>query len=243
MKIIFVLRSLIGMLLFIFVTVILSVVTIASTYIFANPKFESKIIKLWGRIALALFGVKLEVRGLENIPQGSGLFIFNHSSFFDIFAMVAAFSEFRYGAKIELFKLPFFGKAMRKAGVLPIARQNREETFKVYQEANHRAQNGEKFALAPEGGRNYDDKLLPFKAGPFIFAINSNLRLIPTVIQGAHQIMHKGSLIPNVDCWQRKIRVSYLPVIDIQGVSLENRSILQKKAFLQMNEYISQNPI
>lgn len=243
MTVLFVLRSLFGAMFFIVATLLLSLAMIVVSLIFPERNLQSKIMEIWGRLGLAFFGVDLEVLGKENIPQGAGLFLFNHSSFFDIFAMMAAFSDFRFGAKIELFKIPFFGRAMRMAGILPIARNKREEVFKIYEEAHHRAQQGEKFALAPEGGRNYDGKLLPFKAGPFIFAINSKLCLIPTVIQGAHEIMSKKALLPNTKARKRIIRVSYLPPISVQGFALENRAQLQELAYKRMNEYLSQNPI
>lgn len=237
------LRSLLGGVVFLIVTLIFSLLMV----IFPNKGWgrilQNGIISLWGWSALILFGIRLEVLGREHLTPGQGLLLFNHSSFVDIFAMAAAYSDFRFGAKVELFKIPIFGAAMRRCGVLPIARQSREEVFKVYAEARDRALAGEKFALSPEGGRNVDGELLPFKAGPFIFAINSQMPLIPTVIQGAYDVMKKGSLLPNADRWRRTIRISFLEPISVKGVSLEERGKLQELSHARMRDYIRQSPL
>ncbi len=227
-------RSLIGALFFVVFTFIWSSFAILETFMINSRDLESWIISSWGRLGLKVFGVKLEVRGLENVPSGSALFLFNHTSFFDIFALVAAYPDMRFGAKIELFSIPLFGPAMRRMGVLPIARTRREEVFKVYEEAAERVRRGEKFSLAPEGGRNFEEKLLPFKSGPFVFAINSGMPLVPAVIQGAHHIMGKGHWLPNRDRWSRTLTVTYLKPISTQNVPIEKRGVLQEQAYQEM---------
>ncbi len=241
MKIFFLIRSLWGCFLFVFLTLICSFLMLLFSYKGTGRRLQNLIIQFWGKVSLILFGVKVEILGIEKLREGSGLLLFNHSSFFDIFVICAAFSDFRFGAKIELFKIPFFGAAMRRAGVLPIARQNREEVFKIYEEATSRAHAGEKFALSPEGGRNTDGRLMPFKSGPFIFAINSKMPLIPTVIQGAYEVMKKGQWIPNSDVWSRTVRVSFLEPIPIVA-SLSERQKIQEIAFQKMNHYLEAHP-
>ncbi len=191
----------------------------------------------WGKVGLKVFNVRLQVKGLENIPEGSCLFLFNHTSFFDIFAMLSAYGNFRFGSKIELFSIPIFGAAMKRLGVLPIARQKRENVFKVYDEAKARVQLGEKFALAPEGKRNDQEALLPFKSGPFIFAINSGAPVVPVVIKGAWAVFKKNQWLPNWDRFSRTVTVEYLPAISTAGVSVEKRSELQDKVFQAMKVY------
>jgi 1-acyl-sn-glycerol-3-phosphate acyltransferase len=143
-------RSLLAALFFSIFTFIWSAFSILETFLINNRDLESWIISSWGRLGLKVFGVKLEVRGLENVPSGSALFLFNHTSFFDIFALVAAYPDMRFGAKIELFSIPLFGPAMRRMGVLPIARTRREEVFKVYEEAAERVRRARNFLSRPK---------------------------------------------------------------------------------------------
>lgn len=230
-------RSFVFGLVFLLLTLALSIVLILQASVYASRTFVDQVCHFWGRAGLKLFGVNVQVHGLENIPAGSCLFLFSHTSFFDILALFAAYPSFRFGAKIELFSVPFFGRAMRRAGILPIARQNREEVFKVYEEARARTANGEKFALAPEGSRNTEEKLLPFKAGPFIFAINAHMPVVPVVIHGALAVMGKYQFLPNNDKCSRQIQVRFLPAIATAGSTLENRQDLQNKVYQAMNPF------
>ncbi len=235
------LRSALGVVFFTLFTFFWSALGLLESLVINNRNLESWFMSFWGQLGLWVFGVKLETKGRENIPAGSCLFLFNHSSFFDIFALVAAYPDMRFGAKSELFDVPIFGHAMKNFGVLPIARARKEEVFKVYEEATARVKRGEKFSLAPEGGRNFDGQLLPFKAGPFIFAINAGMPIVPSMVLGAHEVMGKGALLPNWDRWSRTITVQYLPQISTDGVPLDKRGMLQEKAYLEMQKALAIN--
>jgi 1-acyl-sn-glycerol-3-phosphate acyltransferase len=243
MKVLCLLRSLVAALIFTIFTFVWSALAIVAAFLPGSEKLENWVIGTWGKVALVLFGVDLKVEGLGNIPEGGCLFLFNHTSFFDVFAMLGGYNQFRFGAKIELFQIPIFGQAMRGLGILPIARANREEVFKVYAEAKERARLGEKFALSPEGRRNDRETLLPFKAGPFVFAINSQIPIVPVVIRGAHSVMSRDQWLPNRDRWKRKITLIYLPLIHSHEYSLDKRQDLQMKVYAEMSPYFSQNPI
>ncbi len=232
-----ILRSIMAGIFFLFFTALMCSIGIIGAFFITNYEFGTWVTTSWAKVSLSVFGVDVKVIGLENIPAGSCLFLFNHTSFFDIFAMSAAYPNFRFGAKIELFQIPLLGLAMRRFGVLPIARGRREQVFKVYEQAKTRALNGEKFALSPEGGRSAEEKLLPFKAGPFIFAINSGMPLVPVVIKGAREILGKDQFLANWDKPKRTITVQYLPVVPVAGITTDQRSLLQQKVFEQMNRF------
>jgi 1-acyl-sn-glycerol-3-phosphate acyltransferase len=174
-------------------------------------------------------GVQIEETGRENIPRGGCLFLFNHTSFMDIFVMVARKRGIRFGAKVELFSIPIFNWAIRAGGILPIARHNRQDAILVLREAEERARNGEKFALAPEGGRNTEEKLLPFKSGPFIFAINSGVPIVPVIIKGAQEAWPKHTLFPCAQKWLYNVSIEYLKPIESKGFTVEDRSVLSNQ--------------
>lgn len=232
------LRSLVGVFLFVLLTAVMSAILIIEVLLVGNRAFEDRWIQRWSELALKIFNVKVIVHGQENIPEGSCLFLFNHTSFFDIFAMCAAYSHFRFGAKIELFSIPIFGKAMEKAGALPIARHKRNEVLKVYDRAAERVARGEKFALSPEGGRSFEEKLLPFKAGPFLFAINAKMPMVPVVIRGARDVLGKGQLLPSWKKWQSEITVTYLPAVSVLGKTEEDKKELQSIVFKEMADVL-----
>lgn len=208
------LRGLLGMLL----VPILTIYTSVTVIIHGAFKRDEKItfhMWLWSRIVLTYFGVKVLAEGFENIPKtGGGILAFNHQSHFDIPAITGSSRRLiRYGAKIELFKIPFFGPAIRVAGCLPIARDNRKEVFRIYEEAAVKFQQGICYALAPEGTRQPTPEIANFKKGPFIFAVNARVPIIPVVVEGADRVMPKSAWIPNLGRIQRTVRVRVLPPI------------------------------
>jgi len=210
--------------------------------IFNRRKFDNWIITTWGSVACGFFNVDVQVIGLEKlIPKQGAILIFNHSSFIDILAMHGFINNIRFGAKIELFKIPIFAQAMKRFGTLPIARNNREEVFKVYEEARIRFARGEKFALSPEGGRFYGEQLSRFKSGPFVFAINSQVPLIPVVINGAYECWPKDSVLPNATRISRKITIHILDPVSTIGITVSDRSSLQDLCYEKMNAVYQKN--
>ncbi|WP_413581669.1 lysophospholipid acyltransferase family protein [Bdellovibrio sp. HCB288] len=209
-------------------TVFCSALMILVTFIYPNRWLEDQIVYFWTRGCCWMFGVKVVVRGFHKEAKGGYLYVFNHTSFFDIFAMSGYLGSFRFGAKIELFKIPVFGWGMKRAGILPIARHRREEVFKVYKEAEKRIANGERFALAPEGTRQHKETLGPFKSGPFIFAINAKAPIVPVIVKGAAAIMPKGSFLPNWGVWTRTITLEVLPPVDATKYTIDQRPELQE---------------
>ena len=205
----------------------------------------------WSGLPLWLGGVSLELRGGENWPRGTGfLVLFNHTSWMDILAICAGLPEVpRFGAKIELFRIPFFGAAMRSCGVLPIERNQRTKVLNTYKEAESRAQAGESFALAPEGTRQVGHELGTFKRGPFIFAVGAQMPVLPVVIAGAQEVMAKGAWGINVGRWRRKIILEILPPIstagkteeDIPGLQEQTRSAMAA-VYARLNRDLGLNP-
>lgn len=237
MKLVVYIRALIAAFLFAIGTTVLSITGIISNIIFNRRKYDNYVVQLWGRLAFFLFNVELKVFGKENMANEKGaVILFNHASFMDIFTICKGLYNIRFGSKIELFKIPVLGTCMRRFGTLPIARGNREEVFKVYEEAKVRFARGERFCLSPEGGRFHADQLLPFKAGPFIFAINSQVPLIPVVIKGAYEVWPKGKILANSDRWKRTIELHVLPPVSTVGFTVETRAPLQEKIYKMMND-------
>lgn len=236
MKLIFFLRSLVMAVLFPVFTLLCSLLMMVAS--FGGRKWLNRVGHLWTSTSLAMFGVKLKTIDKQNIPPGNCLFLFNHTSFFDIFSLFTVVPV-RYGAKIELFSIPFFGQAMKAFGILPIARSNRQEVFKVYEEVIKDMQPGDRFALSPEGGRNKEEKLLPFKTGPFVFAIQAKIPVVPVVIRGARDIMPKGSFIPNPWHWTREIEIRFLPPVEAASYNYETRNDLQNQVYSEMKQYFA----
>lgn len=234
LKIFYWLRSLIMMCVAPLTVVVLGTSVVICHLIFKDKKIDDWHISVWGKINYRMFGIKLVVHGRENIPKTGCLYLFNHASFFDIFALCGALPGIRFGAKAELFKIPIFSTAMRILGTLPIERHSREAVYKIYDEAKSRLKT-ESFALSPEGGRFYGPHLSPFKAGPFIFAMSAEALIVPVVIVGAYQCLPKGHVMPNKDRGTRTISVHILEPISSVGHTPAMRQVLQSQVYSAMD--------
>lgn len=179
------------------------------------------IARYWARIVLFISRVRVNVEGLENVDPGEPyVYMANHQSMYDILALLGCLPvQFRWLAKIELFRIPFFGHAMSRAGYIEIDRSNRRAAFKSIERAAGKIQKGASVIIFPEGSRSKDGKLKPFKKGGFVLALKSKRPIVPVTILGSRSILPKGDL----KIQPGKILVKIHPPVETLGVT--NKSI------------------
>jgi len=154
------------------------------------------IARLWGRIMLFLTSVEVDVQGRENVIYGkSQIFMSNHQSGFDIFVLLAYIPRyFAWIAKKELFRIPFFGRALRRLGAIEIDRQNVVRAMHSIDDAARTIREGKSVMTFPEGTRSRDGHIQPFKKGVFHLALKSGVPIVPITLIGTREIMPKKSL-------------------------------------------------
>ncbi|WP_305043605.1 lysophospholipid acyltransferase family protein [Geoalkalibacter sp.] len=183
--------------------------------------------RLWARGSLWLAGVEVRCRGGEHLRPGAAMvYMPNHQSNFDILALLACIRPpFRWLAKKELFAIPLFGAAMRRAGCIAVDRGDHQSAVASLDEAARRIHNGEAVMIFPEGTRSLNGRLLPFKKGGFLTAIKAQAPVLPIAITGSGGILpkHGRSLRPGV------ISVTFLPPIETRALSLEDRDLLMER--------------
>lgn len=152
--------------------------------------------RVWARILFLTARIRLEVVGQDNIPKGMPVvFASNHQSQFDIPALYLALPvQFRFVVKQELFKIPLFGQAMKRAGYVPIDRSGGKRAVKSLRDAVRRIRSGTSVVVFPEGTRSPDGRLLSFKSGALLIALKSGVPIVPVGIWGTCKILPKGSL-------------------------------------------------
>jgi len=145
------------------------------------------------RSGLRFGGVRVHVRGLEMIPPGVCIFVANHVSNLDPLAFVPSIPRHvSILVKKELFGIPILSKAMRLAKFVPVDRADREAAAESVDIAVQYLKEGLSFAIYPEGTRSRDGRLLPFKKGAFVMAIQAGVSIVPVSIVGAQSLMRKG---------------------------------------------------
>lgn len=146
---------------------------------------------------LKLLRIKVHVTGLEKIPQNEKLvFVGNHRSNFDpiIQWQVLKKWEVAFISKDANFKIPLFGRFIRKCCFLAIDRENPRNALVTIEKAAGLIQKGEvSIGVYPEGTRNRTEELLPFHNGVFRIAKKAETPVVVMAITGTDKI-HKNVL-------------------------------------------------
>lgn len=153
------------------------------------------IARFWARFSLLCSGCRVEVKGGENIPDGPAVYMPNHVSHFDVFAILGHLNvQFRWTVKKELFRIPLLGLAMRRAGYILVDRADHDRAMQSMRLAAERIRSGTSILIFPEGTRSCDGSLqFPFKKGGFHLAMDAGVPIVPITVRGTRAILPKHS--------------------------------------------------
>ncbi len=176
------------------------------------------------RCVMFISGVKLKVKGRENIPDDEPvLYVGNHRSFFDV---ICTYPQVKgrtgYIAKDGINKVPILGMVMKRLYCLFIHRDDMKQSLKVILTAIDYVKDGISIAIFPEGTRCHDTDpcaMLPFKEGSFKIALKSGCKIIPMAITGA------GDILENHMPWIKKgvVTITYGTPIDPKQLDKEQQ--------------------
>ena len=181
-----------------FLTLLVSLITLFKTLVLQRGADSvQNLAAWWARSICRAGGVAVMVTGTGMLDPGKPyIFAVNHQSQVDIFVLQGFLGvDFRWLAKKELFRVPIWGPAMRRAGYIPIDRSHGRQAIKSLEEAAKKIAAGTSVVIFPEGTRSKDGKLHDFKAGAMVLAIKSGVPIVPVAILGTYEILPKGKLL------------------------------------------------
>ncbi|WP_373048941.1 lysophospholipid acyltransferase family protein [Vulgatibacter sp.] len=140
---------------------------------------------LWGA------GAKVQVEGGEGIDWSRPhIFLMNHQSAIDIpVAFLVLKTPLRFIAKRILARVPFLGWYMWATGMIFVEREKSTKAVASLQHAGERIRAGASILAYPEGTRSRNSRILPFKKGTFVVAIEAQVPVVPVAISGADQVL------------------------------------------------------
>lgn len=155
-----------------------------------------RVARVWVRWILRTIGIEVRTAGLEHLDRHNpGVVMSNHRSVFDIPALIEVMpTTFRFVAKKELTRIPFFGWALALSGQIIIDRSQRSRAIHAMEEAARHITGATKVLVFPEGTRSETHEMLPFKSGGFHLAIANGWPIFPVGIAGSDAVTPKGSL-------------------------------------------------
>lgn len=146
----------------------------------------------WGfRVILAIAGVKITVKGKENILDEAALYVGNHRSFFDILLMYIQCERLTgFVAKDSMEKIPSLRVWMRYLYCLFLDRKDIKKGMQTILKAIEYIKQGISICIFPEGTRNTGEELsmLPFKEGSFKIALKTGCPIVPVSINNSADI-------------------------------------------------------
>lgn len=141
---------------------------------------------------IKLLRIRVHITGMEKLPQSQRvLFAGNHISNFDPILSWYAFRKWQiaFVSKPENFKVPFFGRIIRKCCFMPIDRKNPRKAISTINRAAKLLKKQEvSVGIYPEGTRSKSGELLPFHNGVFKIAQKANAPIAVLSVNGTEHI-------------------------------------------------------
>jgi len=179
-----------------FATVVMWTGSMLASMFDRTGRWQHHMAQIWARMLLAASFIRVRAEGLEKLdPKANYVFVANHSSYMDIPAVLSKLRyQFRFFAKKGLYKIPFLGWHLHRAGHLPVDRSNARNRLKSMNEgARALADDGISMLLFPEGGRTKIG-LREFQEGAAYIAIKSKVPVAPVAIVGLRDLLPVGSI-------------------------------------------------
>lgn len=169
---------------------------------------------IWG--AKHILGIRWQVKGWENLPDGPAVLLSKHQSAWETMFFCGYLpKDVCFVYKRELHRVPFFGWGLALLRMIPINRSNGRDAMKqIVKTGQERLNEGRWPLLFPEGTRIPPGETGRYKQGGAMLACRTNSIVIP--------IAHNAG-----ECWPRNafiktpgmITVSFGPAIHSEGMS------------------------
>lgn len=153
------------------------------------------VLRLWRNAFMAfaryLVGLKVEVKGRENIPATPTLVLAKHESMWETVGLQSLFFPVVFVLKKELLRVPFFGWGLFALRSIAIDRNaGRKALQQVLAQGKERLAAGIWIVVFPEGTRVLPGEKVPYKPGAAYLARKTEVPVVP--------VAHNAA-----DCWSR----------------------------------------
>ncbi|URZ01399.1 lysophospholipid acyltransferase family protein [Clostridium felsineum] len=204
-----------------------------------NEEYEAavhNVIFNWAKTILKVIGIKVNVKGIENIPKDTCVFISNHQSNVDFLAIMGTIDkQIGFIAKKEILKIKVVSGWMRMMHCVFIDRNDIRKSLMAINEGVDNLKKGYSMAIFPEGTRSKSSNMSEFKKGSLKLATKANAIVVPIAIDGGYKLFEEvnGKLRSGV------VNMSILEPINIAELDKEQKAkiseILHNKINSELN--------
>jgi 1-acyl-sn-glycerol-3-phosphate acyltransferase len=155
--------------------------------------------------------------GAEHVPgAGPVVLVPNHVSYMDpVLLAIPIHRPLRYMTLEPFFRVPGLGALIRGCGAFPV--RGEDADGQAVRTAIRILRAGEVLVIFPEGGRSFDGRLLPFRAGAFRIALQTDAPVVPVTIAGAFAAWPPQRRLPRTG----RITITYHPPLSRQDLPPE----------------------
>ena len=206
------LRSLLFYAVFYLQTVVLAIV-VGISALWGRTRFGWTLALYWIHshiLALRLIaGIKTDVEGIENIPDGPCIIASKHMSDWDIFALLPGARRPAFIAKKELMDIPFFGQAAMAFDTIRVDRSKGGDAIPLMlSDARRSLANGARIIIFPEGTRKAPLEPYDYRYGVVRLYQGLNIPVVPVALNSG-LFWGRNSLL----LWPGTARARFLPAI------------------------------
>ncbi len=136
--------------------------------------------------------ISIRVLNKRYIQTGPGLIVCNHLRAADVFliAFIYRKENLHFVGKEELCRNKFIAWVFKKAGIIPIARE--ENDLKAMMKIIRLLRQGKKVVIFPEGTRNRENEILqPIKSGAALMAVSGKVPVMPMFIHNRFHLFRR----------------------------------------------------
>lgn len=191
-----------------------------------HPITRYRIISGWALIMMWLLrvvcGIRMEVKGAENIPTEPRILLCKHQSAWETIALQKVFPPQVWVLKRELLWLPFFGWGLAMTSPIAIKRSDGKGAMKqLLKQGKERMEMGFCVVIFPEGTRIPYGKKGKYKMGGALLSASSGVPVVP-IAHNAGKLWGRNSFMKHPGV----ITMSIGQEIDPAGLKAEeiNRS-------------------
>jgi 1-acyl-sn-glycerol-3-phosphate acyltransferase len=204
---------------------VIPIATLVLLYYLGPVRTRYRLAQLWTRFAIwsaaAICGIRWQVEGRENLPDGPAILLPKHQSAWETLWLQAHMPRpLTFVYKRELQMVPFFGWALASLQMINIDRRRGQDAFEqVVEQGTERLARGWWIVIFPEGTRTAPGATRRFKSGGARLALRTGAPAVPIALNSG-------------ECWPRNafikspglITVSIGPPIDPAGLSADQLS-------------------
>jgi 1-acyl-sn-glycerol-3-phosphate acyltransferase len=212
---------------------------LGTPWVLLTAEGGTTVMRIWARVVLFgarwICGIKYEVRGLENLPEGPVMIASKHQSMMDTIAPTLFTKRPVYVMKQELLNLPIFGWYCKRAGLIAIDRGGQMAALKnMIAQAKERFADGRPLIIFPEGTRMALGAEPDYKPGVAGIYTLLGVPCVPMALNTGVIWPAKGIL-----CYPGTVVFEFLPVIPAGLKRAEFMATLQTRIETASNELLT----